>query len=121
MAHTALHFTVGMVVGMVALAPRVRAAFQTRRHLAPAIRQWLAAAWGLGVFAVIPSLLGFVGLSPGFCSGWWMNLFLFHPLLNSIVTRGMIAGGFGLVACFVLQYACIVAAIVCRGTHDTQR
>ena len=112
MAHAALHFSVGMVTGMGVLAPRVLRALRARAPTAAAIRQWVVAAWLLGVYALVPSFLPHIGLPTAVCDGWWINVFLFHPLLNVLIPRGTLLGELTLLACLAFQYACVLAALI---------
>ncbi len=111
MAHAALHFAVGLATGMAIQAPRIRQAWTRGQKLAPTVWRWLWLSWLMGTWAIVPSLLRYMGLSDSFCGGWWMNLFLFHPLINHWGPHGTIIGSVALVACFVFQYTVIVAAI----------
>ncbi|MEI8138321.1 MAG: hypothetical protein WCI03_00480 [bacterium] len=111
MAHAALHFAVGMTAGMVLLAPRLRTAWQTRRHVYAAARWWVLAAWGLGFAAIVPSLLKYGGWPESFCAGWWMNIFLLHPLLNRLLPQNLILASFIFGSLIALQYLIILASI----------
>lgn len=112
MAHAALHFTAGMIVGMAALTPALRRNWQAGRKLAPAVMHWLLASWGTGLWAIIPSLLRYAGLPESCSGGWWMNLFILHPLINQHGPHATIIGAACLAVTFVLQYTVIVAAIL---------
>jgi len=111
MAHAALHFAAGMTTGMVLLAPRLRQAWQTRTQVYAAVKWWILAAWGLGFTAIIPSLLRYAGLPESFVSGWWMNLFLFHPLLNRFLPQNLILASFLFGSLIALQYGVILAGL----------
>ena len=111
MAHTALHFSLGMAIGSATLLPAVAKAWRAGRPVAGAVGRWLAGAYALGVYAVVPSLLGWVGLPPALCSGWWMNVFLLHPLINRFARGGMIAAGAAIIVCFALPYAVLLLGI----------
>ena len=93
MAHTALHFSLGMVIGSSVMLPAVVKAWRGGERVARVTARWLVASYALGIYAVVPSLLGWVGLPAACCGGWWMNAFLLHPLLNRWFTGGMIAAG----------------------------
>lgn len=112
MAHAALHFAAGMTAGMILMAPRLRRAWQQRAQLYPAVRWWLLAAWGLGVTATIPSLLKYAGAPEAFCSGWWMNLFLLHPLINRMLPQNLILASFTFGGLIAFQYLVILASIL---------
>jgi hypothetical protein len=71
----------------------------------------VAGSWSLGFFAIVPSLLHLAGAPPGVCAGWWMNVFFLHPLVNDLSKGGDLVGAAAIGACFVVQYAAVVAAI----------
>jgi hypothetical protein len=112
MAHAALHFALGMTVGMAVTTPALRRAWAKGQGIAPAVTRWLAASWALGVFAIVPSLLRHAGLPETFCRGWWMNVFMLHPWLTRHLHQSAILGSVAFVGLFVLQYLCILAAIL---------
>lgn len=118
MAHAALHFSIGLAAGMALQAPPLRKAWNRSQELAPAVMRWLLVSWALGTWAIIPSLLRYAGLPEAFCHGWWMNLFLFHPLINQLGPHGTIIGGVMFVTGFTFQYAMIVAAIKTKHHQD---
>jgi hypothetical protein len=120
MAHAALHFTAGMTVGMVLLAPRLKQAWHERRQVYPAIKWWLLAAWGLGFTAIVPSLLRYAGLPESFCAGWWMNLFLFHPLINRFLPQNLILASLLFSSMIAFQYLVILAAILRLPSKDSK-
>ncbi len=120
MAHAALHFAAGMAVGMAVQGPLLRRTWNRGRELAPAILRWLCLSWLLGTWGIIPSLLHYAGLPDAFCNGWWMNLFLFHPLINRWGPHATIIGAVALVGSFVFQYALILAAIL-KTRKDNRR
>ena len=111
MAHTALHFSLGVVIASAVMLPAVGKAWRGGTAVARVIARWLVAAYTLGIYAVIPSLLGWIGLPAACCGGWWMNAFLLHPLLNRWVTGGMIAAGAAIVVCFGAPYLVLLAAV----------
>ena len=111
MAHAALHFSVGMALGLALAAPRLRAAWQTGKDVAPAVLRGLTASWGLGVFAIVPSLMRYVGIPSSCCEGWWMNVFLLHPWMNAHLPPLTLVGSAAFVGCFALQYVGVLAAL----------
>lgn len=111
MAHAALHFAIGMTTGMVLLAPQLKRAWQKRERLYAAVKWWVLAAWGLGFAAITPSLLGYAGLPESICSGWWMNIFLLHALINRLCPQHLILSSFLFGGLLSLQYLVILAAI----------
>lgn len=112
MAHSALHFSAGLLAGMTVFAPAVAVAFQRRRGLSRTVGRWIAVSWALGFFAIVPSLLHAAGAPPSFYGGWWMNLFFFHPLLNRLDRGGYLVGAALMGLCFAAQYVVLLAAIV---------
>lgn len=111
MAHAAFHFSIGMTAGMVLLAPQLKRAWQQRERIYPAVKWWVLAAWSLGFTAIIPSLLGYAGLPESFCSGWWMNFFLLHALINHLFAQHLIMSSLVFGGLLSLQYLVILAAI----------
>ncbi|MEI6788979.1 MAG: hypothetical protein WCL49_10935 [bacterium] len=111
MAHAALHFAIGLAAGMATQAPRLKQAWTKGKNVAPTVLRWLVVSWSLGVWAIVPSLLRYAGVPEGFCNGWWMNLFLLHPLINQFGPHGTIIGAVAFVIGFTFQYALILAAI----------
>ncbi len=115
MASTPLHFAIGASVGMTLLAPRLRQAWQTRVGLTAATRTWLLTSWACGVGASLPSLLKYVGVSESITTGFWMNIFFLHPLLNAFVSQNYLLGGTALGLTAAIQYGWILLAIIrCR-------
>jgi hypothetical protein len=125
MAHTALHLAVGLGLGMALAAPalgrawRDAAAHRPGAHtpLSRPLARLLAGSWGLGLFAIIPNVLRAMAMPEWFCSGWWMNLFLLHPLLDGWVSGGTVIGGFLLVAALSSQYGLLLLAIAHTRRH----
>ena len=117
MAHSSLHFALGMAIANACLLPGLIRAWRSGARLAWRLRNWLLLSYGLGLCAVVPNLLRRAGLQEAFCRGGWMNVFLLHPLLDRIYAGGRILGAGSLIVLFVLQYAVLVAAVlrVARG------
>jgi hypothetical protein len=117
MAHSTIHFAAGVALGSAIALPSLIRSWRANDKLAPSFRYWLFLSYGLGVFAVIPGLLRRAGVPDGFCDGWWMNIFLFYPVINAVKSGGMITGGLAIALGFVAQYALMLAALVRkRGT-----
>lgn len=114
MAHATLHFAAGLSTGMMVMGPSLRRAWDHALELPPSVGRWMAASWGLGFWAVIPSLLHFAGMPDSLCQGWWMNLFLFHPLINQHGPHATIIGSASFVGAFAFQYGVILLAIRSR-------
>ena len=120
MAHTALHFSIGMAVGSAATLHGVAKAWLARGKVAGPIGKWLVISYGLGVVAVIPSLLRWVGVPETITGGWWMNVFLLHPFLTRLKAGGMIPAGFAVLLCFIVPYALILAALRRQGREKPE-
>lgn len=112
MADATLHFAAGLAVGMALQSPGIRRAWSNGPSLAPAMVRGIALSWGLGFWAIIPSLLHHAGFPETFTGGWWMNLFMLHPLINRWGPHATIIGGAALVGCFAFQYAAILGALL---------
>ena len=114
MAHSALHFSLGMLIGSaVSLPPLFRAWFAGRK-LARSFAVWILLSAALGILALAPGLLRRIGVPDAACDGWWMNLFVFYPALNKLLHGGTIYGVAAILACFTLQYALLLAALARR-------
>ena len=111
MAHSALHLSIGLAVGTAVALPSVIRAWRRAGKMAPALARLLAVSWGLAVLSIVPSLFRNVGLPETFCSGWWMNLFLFHPLLDQLKRGGMLVGELAAAACLTFQYVLLLLAL----------
>lgn len=111
MAHSALHFSIGMAAGTAATLSAVVKAWLGGGKVCRSIGKWLLISYGLGVYAIIPSLLRWSGVPETVSGGWWMNVFLLHPFLTRFKAGGMIPAGFAILLCFVIPYAVILAAI----------
>jgi hypothetical protein len=113
MAHVTLHFSLGMAVATACMAPALRTAWENRTPLAGLFRKWFTFCYLLGIYAVVPSLLRRMGLPNELCDGWWMNLFLFYPLVKKVLSfGGMPLGGAVMFTFFTLQYGITVIAII---------
>lgn len=103
MAHSAMHFGAGLATGTVACLPFLKEALKT--DTSRNAGYWLAAAYGLGCFAVVPSLLGLLGVPESITSAWFMNIFLFHPIIDYLKSGGKLIGETLIVSCFLFQYS----------------
>ena len=112
MAHSALHFSAGVIAGSVAAAPMVVRALRRGRRVALSLAAWLAISWGLGGWAVIPGVLRRLGVPDRVCDGAWANVFLLYPFINGLKPGGETMGPLVMAACFGAQYATLLAAIV---------
>ena len=92
MAHSALHFTVGAALGTAWHGPGLLRAWRAGKPLAGRFRRWLMLSYALGAFAVVPSLLGWIGVPKAVCRHWLMNVFLLHPLIARLVPTKILVG-----------------------------
>jgi len=111
MAHTALHFSIGLAAGALLSAPPVVRKFRRTGQSAMALGIWLGAAYALGIFASVPNILRWMGVPELACSGWWMNVCLFHPLIDDLESGGMLVGELLFAACFGLQYLVLLITL----------
>lgn len=112
MAHVTLHFSVGMLIGMLCMSRPLLPAWRDGRPLAGLCARAMVLALALGVYASIPSLLRRLGVPDDVCDGWWMNVFLGYPLIKSVFTAGgMPLGGLAVTAAFGAPYLFMLAAV----------
>ena len=102
MADSAMHFGIGLAAGAVSGVPFLRAAF--REEMSRNSATWLSISYAVGAAAVIPSLLGILGVPESVTSGWYMNVFLFHPIIDQLKSGGALVGETLVVSCFLFQY-----------------
>lgn len=114
MAHSTLHFSVGIVAGSAFALPGLLRAWIAGLPIARRFARWLLLSWALGVYAVIPGILRRSGVPEHVCDGWWMNVFLFHPLVHWLRPGAQTSGPLVLGACFAVQYALLLASIASR-------
>ena len=112
MAHSTMHFAVGLAAGTCILLPQVLAKIKAGEKTCKAIEKLLTCAYILAGFSVIPNILRHSGFPDSFCSGWWMNIFLLNPLLDKLKPGGMLIGEILIVLFFVLHYSIIIAALL---------
>lgn len=110
-ADSTVHFALGMLTGMILFIHPVIRDKIAGRKLAPAFKTWLIMSYGIAVFAIIPNILRRIGVPDTICNGWWMNIFLLHPLINRLKHGGMLIGRIGIIACFTIQYILLLTAI----------
>jgi hypothetical protein len=112
MAHVTLHFSLAAAAASLVLMPRLRRTWQAREPMSGLLGRWLLAAYALGVYASVPSLLRQAGLADAWCDGWWMNVFFFYPSIKRVFpVGGAPLGGAALGALFVLHYGTLLIAI----------
>ena len=117
MAHSTMHFAVGLAVGTALLIPAVLKKIRDCEKTSAATGKLLAVSYTLAFTAIIPNLLRHSGIPDTFCSGWWMNLFFFNPLLDKLKSGGMLIGEVLILLFFCIHYAIIIAGITRTNTH----
>lgn len=122
MAHSSFHFAIGLLLGTaIAGFPvlitlfRLWRGIQTRQSidLTRLTKRMLLISYGLAIMAVIPNLLRSIGCPEQICSNIVMNIFVLHPLINSIKHGGMLIGELLIIAVFFFQYTMLIATIIC--------
>jgi len=111
MAHSALHFAIGMAAGSACAAAPLLRAWRSGLPVARPYFRWFAASLAGGAFAVTPSLLRRIGLPEAVCESAWMNVFLLHPLINRLKPGGITMGPLLMGAAFAAQYAVLLLAL----------
>ena len=110
MAHSAIHFATGAMIGAVMASPSVVRTFFRGKPLARAVARWLLCSNAVGLYAVVPSVLRYLGCPEHLCRSKWLSVFIFHPQLASL-HLGTIWATAALVICFALQYAGVLTAL----------
>ena len=111
MAHSAMHFVIGLAAGTAVLLPSVVKAARADGKGAAAFAKWIGVSWALALFAIVPNLLRSLGVPDAICSGWWMNVFLFHPVADRLKPGGMLIGELGIALLLTFQYVLLLAAL----------
>ncbi len=100
-----------MLLGtLLGIPPLLRAWAVGKTPLAARFKVWLTLSYGLGIFAVTPSILRLCGVPQAATGHWLMNIFLLHPLVNQYQI-GVIKGGALVFSIAGLQYILLVLAI----------
>ncbi len=102
MAHSAMHFGIGLAVGAASGLPFLKAAL--KEEVSRNSATWLAISYVLGAIAVLPSFLGLIGVPESITSSWYMNVFLLHPIIDRLKSGGKLIGETLVVSCFLFQY-----------------
>jgi hypothetical protein len=121
MAHSTIHLTVGLAVGTAVFLPAAVKALRDGGKTAPAFARWIVTSWALALFAIVPSLLRYLGVPPSVCSMWWMNLFLLYPMLERMKHTGMVVGEISIALGLTLQYVLLLVALRQALRHGIRR
>jgi hypothetical protein len=97
-----MHFGLGLAAGAASGLPFLRAAL--KEEASRNSRIWLMISYLLGAVAVFPSFLGVLGVPETITSGWYMNIFLLHPIMDQLKSGGKLIGETLIVSCFLFQY-----------------
>ncbi|HAS81369.1 MAG TPA: hypothetical protein DCS43_01505 [Verrucomicrobia bacterium] len=111
MAQSTLHLSAGMLLGTLLAVPRVWRAWQAGKAVSPAIARWCLLSYGLGLYALLPSIIRRLAAAPGLADGPAWNLFLFYPLIQRLDLPSIALGELTTASLFALQYATILIAI----------
>lgn len=114
MAHVTMHFALGVALATLIQFGKIRRILGSPDKIGN--RSDIAALWMLwsyawGVFASVPNLLKAAGSPEWFYRGWWMNVFLLHPLIDQYKDGGILWGATGIVGCFAIHYGVILIAL----------
>lgn len=112
MAHSTVHFSVGMITGIACGAPLLLRAWRECQRVAQRATQWLLLAWALGIFAEFPGILRRLRVPDQICDGPWMNIFLLYPLINEAKPGGQTMGPILMAMLFGCQYALLLLLII---------
>lgn len=111
MAQSTLHFAFGMAIGSAWVFPGLWRRWKQALPMTTTIGRWLVLAYGLGLYASLPSLLRrFTGGAEWSTAGW-TNLFLFYPLIEKLDLPSIALGELCIAACSAAQYGLILLAI----------
>ena len=119
-AHATFHFFLGAAAGMGLLLPCIWSAARDQRPLSGPLLRWLLVAYGLGLWAVVPNVLGHLGVPQEICDGWWMNAFLLHPLIDRVQDGGKLLGEVGMTMIFCTQYLVLVTSRIQPGKQTVK-
>jgi hypothetical protein len=110
-AHSIFHFAFGVFLGTAIGLRSVIVSLCAKSRLSWPTARLLLLSYGLGALAVFPNVLRRMGYPDWFCQGWWMNICLFHPMIDRIRPGGMLIGELVFVACFIFQYMLLLYAL----------
>ena len=111
MAQSTLHFSFGMLVGSAYMLPHLWRKWKQDSPLAKTIGAWIIISSALGLYATLPSILRRILGSGEWITSWWVNVFLFYPLIERLDLPSIALGELCTALIFVAQYAIILLAI----------
>ena len=111
MAQSTLHFSIGMALGTAFALPQLARAWKTGKKLASGFGCLFIYSYGLGLYATIPSILRHIETTESLTKEWWMNIFLFYPLIEKIDGPSIVLGELLIALLFGLHYIMLLLAI----------
>ena len=111
MAHANLHMAAGMALGTALTMYPVARAWVTRAPLARPVGRMLLAAYGLGIWALIPNLISAAGGPASIHHAFWSNIFLGHALIDRRKDGGLLIGELVMVAVLFFQFSVLLLAL----------
>jgi len=110
-ADASVHFALGMAVGSAIGLPPLLRDWAHYRPLSGGFGKWLLLSYGIGLYAIAPSVLRKLGLPEAFSAHLLMNIFLLHPLIDRLRPGGKLVGGGLITAMATAQYGLLLLAI----------
>ena len=111
MTESIFHFAAGLSTGTVVFLPGLARRMAAGERMSAFFAKWFAVAFGLALFAISPGMLARVGMPERFLTSWWMNIFFFYPILNSVHSGGFVIGTACILACVAAMYFALLLAI----------
>jgi len=108
MGDTVFHFSVGLLTGTLGLLPLFFVRMRANDKMAPFFALWFGVSFGLALWAIAPGFLAWAGVPRCLLTGWWMNIFLLHPLLNTMKHSGFLVG----TVCMFMGVAVMYSALL---------
>lgn len=112
MAHPIFHFSIILLLSMLIQGPWLFNKINDNTNVSDAITRFLIISYGFAVFSIIPNILGHLGAPDPFWTGWWMNIFIFHHIIDRIKNGGLLIGELLYLACFGVQYAILLITLL---------
>lgn len=114
MAHSALHFSAGMLTAAIWAVPALIRARLSGKPLANRFLAWMLLGLALGAYATVPAWLGRLGIAASLRHSPWANVFLFYGWIHAWKPGGRTSGPVLLSLLFGMQYAVLLLAILDR-------
>jgi hypothetical protein len=100
-----------MLVGSAYMLPRLWRKWKQDSPLAKTIGAWIIISALLGVYATLPSILRRISVDSEWITSWWVNVFLFYPLIEKLNSPSIVLGELCTALTFATQYTIILLAI----------